>query len=436
MAASSILSAQDSNYWSLQYGNRARLLRGSVIGGDRDLSAVYYNPGGLALVDVPQLLLAGSVVEWTRYRLEDVGRGEVLNQSSLALSPSLVAEELPMGLLGDHRLAYSILTRQRSDVELRGPIGSGLEDLVPAIDFQSSDFEAEVRLSEYWAGVTWAASPGERWGVGISTFAAVRKQSADFSDFSQVLGKDQRAAVAAAGRSYNYQNVRLLWKLGLNTELEGWELGVSMTTSSVSLWGSGSTGFNRTLVAQHLDAEGNPITDIANDVQETPAMYRSPFSIGLGASRDFGSTKLHLSIEWFDAVAPYTVLDSELFEGQTSGEIIDTDITTAADSVLNWVVGVERDLAESRRVYASFRSDFSATAEKDPSLLNVVNFDLYHVAGGGTFSLGSSDFTLGSVVSYGRKTAPQSGRIPGLSDPVTLDFFRITIILGVSFSFE
>jgi hypothetical protein len=39
-------TAQDSQWWTNQYGNRARLLGGAVIGSARDLSAVYYNPGG------------------------------------------------------------------------------------------------------------------------------------------------------------------------------------------------------------------------------------------------------------------------------------------------------------------------------------------------------------------------------------------------------
>ena len=49
---------QDSHYWTNQFGNRARLLGGAVIGSTDDLSAVYYNPGGLALVEKSEILLA------------------------------------------------------------------------------------------------------------------------------------------------------------------------------------------------------------------------------------------------------------------------------------------------------------------------------------------------------------------------------------------
>ena len=41
--------AQDSHYWSEQYGTRAALLGGAMIGSVRDLSSTYYNPGATAL---------------------------------------------------------------------------------------------------------------------------------------------------------------------------------------------------------------------------------------------------------------------------------------------------------------------------------------------------------------------------------------------------
>ena len=59
--------AQDAHYWTDQFGNRARLLGGAVVGSVRDLSATYYNPGSLALVPTAELLLAGNVLSYTRY---------------------------------------------------------------------------------------------------------------------------------------------------------------------------------------------------------------------------------------------------------------------------------------------------------------------------------------------------------------------------------
>ena len=49
---------QDSHYWSEQYGTRAALLGGPMIGSVRDLSATYYNPGATALHGDSRFLLS------------------------------------------------------------------------------------------------------------------------------------------------------------------------------------------------------------------------------------------------------------------------------------------------------------------------------------------------------------------------------------------
>ena len=41
--------AQDTHYWSIQYGPVGQLVGGQLIGGVNDLSATFYNPGALAL---------------------------------------------------------------------------------------------------------------------------------------------------------------------------------------------------------------------------------------------------------------------------------------------------------------------------------------------------------------------------------------------------
>ena len=51
-------SAQDAQYWNIQYGPVAQLLGGQVVGSTRDLSATYYNPGGLGLTQDPGFLFS------------------------------------------------------------------------------------------------------------------------------------------------------------------------------------------------------------------------------------------------------------------------------------------------------------------------------------------------------------------------------------------
>ena len=73
------VAAQDNHYWTAQFGNRARLLGGAVVGSATDMSAVYYNPGALALVEKPELLLSGTVFQYETLGVENaLGPGELV----------------------------------------------------------------------------------------------------------------------------------------------------------------------------------------------------------------------------------------------------------------------------------------------------------------------------------------------------------------------
>ena len=115
-------TAQDSHYWTNQFGNRARLLGGAVIGSATDLSAVYYNPGAIALEDDPELLLSANVFQYSRLTVKDaLSPGQDVSSSRFNLSPSLFAGEIKSEALGDNRVAYAFLTRRESEGRIRKP---------------------------------------------------------------------------------------------------------------------------------------------------------------------------------------------------------------------------------------------------------------------------------------------------------------------------
>ena len=85
-------AGQDSHYWATQYGNQSRLLAGAVIGSVADVSAVFYNPGALALIESAELLLSGNVFEYTAVDYRGLVGGE--ERSSAALRREIPAPML------------------------------------------------------------------------------------------------------------------------------------------------------------------------------------------------------------------------------------------------------------------------------------------------------------------------------------------------------
>ena len=82
--------AQDAHYSTMQYGPRASLLGGAVIGSVDDVSGTYYNPGALVLASNLAFSFSTNVFEVESLRLEGRGgEGIELGSSRSGIRPPL-----------------------------------------------------------------------------------------------------------------------------------------------------------------------------------------------------------------------------------------------------------------------------------------------------------------------------------------------------------
>ena len=171
------VQAQDAHYWQFQFGSKSTLLGGAVIGSVDDISAVFYNPGALGIIDDPAFTVSANVIEFSTVRLVDeTGRGINLGTSSTGLRPSLIAGTLSEDLFGGGgRLAYSGLTRQSGSSDLQGLLTN--EDQVIFPEFEFDDIAANARFdgryNDLWVGLTYAHPISNSFGIGISWYNAL-----------------------------------------------------------------------------------------------------------------------------------------------------------------------------------------------------------------------------------------------------------------------
>jgi hypothetical protein len=436
-AGATALLAQDSHYWSNQFGNRARLLGGAVIGSADDLSSLYYNPGSLALVDRSAILMSGSVFEVTNIKVKNTVADKDDSFWTGRLSPSLFAGEIGSNERGDSRIAYSFLTRESGKLRIDS-LATTQGDFSPELSFLGADFRLDNEVNEYWFGGTYARPVGEDAGLGVSMFFAYRSQRGRAESTAQALATGNRAAVMNQVRDFSYWHWRVLWKIGLATYFQKWRLGITVTTPSIGLGGRGKVFYDDTFVGQAVDDQGNPLTYLALDRQEVGSNFKSPVSIGFGAARSFGATRIHLSAEWFNETAPYEVLQTEPFRAQSSGELIATDLVREFDHVVNFAVGVEQDISERVHGYGGFRTDFSGLGRDSSGNDAVTLLDIYHMSGGATLMVSDSEFTFGGVFSFGSAPVAKELVIPEeleFTREADVRYFRFLAILGFSFDF-
>ena len=114
------LHAQDANYWTVKYGPRASLLGGAVIGSVNNVSAVFYNPGGLAMADSLGFALSLNVFERTSTTAErGSGAEDDVSTSHTGVAPSMLGGAINGPESGTHVFAYSLITRERIRSSIR-----------------------------------------------------------------------------------------------------------------------------------------------------------------------------------------------------------------------------------------------------------------------------------------------------------------------------
>jgi len=438
-AAPHAARAQDVQYWNATYGTRALLLGGVVIGSSQDISAVYYNPAGLALLEKTEVILSGSGYQYSSLSIDNgAGVGGTLTSSSIDALSGMFAGEIPLSFLKT-RLGYSVLTRQRFDgrIQARGlPLDTVLN--VPDLQFSSADLHGEESLNETWVGLTMARLLNPHVSFGFTTFAAVRSDRALFSTTAQAIDSSGAAAVGIQARDFSYDHWSLLWKLGLEVQFPAWSLGMTVTTPNVRVFGSGSAGRDFTVVDQGIAA--SPITRVATDFQEDVASaYHTPLSVGVGGSYKFGPTRVHASAEWFGSEAAFHVLATEPFTAQSSGQTMTNEVIQEFAAVLNYGVGIEHHFGPKLAAYGSFRTDKAPVPDSSAANSTFSRWDLSHVTAGAAFSWLHADLVLGTDFAFGSRE-PRAASTPPTLEPslpptAKISYKSATLFLAVKVAF-
>lgn len=459
----SMLKAQDTHYWTLQFGTRSALLGGAVVGGVKDNTALYYNPGSLGFVDTASVSIDASV-----YQLEKITIYNAIGNRG----------DFKGSNIGTIPLLFSGIIRNNNP---RLKIAYGF---VNTTDF---DFKATARLDGYYPIVAESESPGdeefiaqqtiatsvgemapslglgyrlsEKLSVGVTGLFTYRSQSFQKVSLSRFFLNDAgNTLVTATSLQYmSYYNIRGQLKLGVAWQYDKMDLGLAFTTPGIRLMGDGTVMAD--ITASNLNYNGTGRIDIlANDRQENlKSKFKSPLTVSAGVNFHFSRSTLGFSGEYFGGYEIYDIMRAEpsAFVRPASvypdlGSENFLRVKTGVRPVLNVSVGYEYRLNESVSFLTSFRTNNSYF---DEDLANVVgikpdlsSWNIYHFTAGSTFRIGRSSIAVGFMTGFGTdKHREQEGN---LAEPKESNFLRgattITkanynsfgFLLGYSYTFK
>ena len=427
------LVAQDSHYWTLQYGPRSSLLGGAVIGSVDDVSATYYNPGAVAQASDLAFAVSTDVFEVTGVVLEGGGgEGVDLGNAKSGLRPSMIAGTIKQGLFGGGGiLAYSALTRARGTQDLNGVLLLSGDDLPPEFELRHAvgGVGFAGRFNDFWGGITYSHALGRHVGLGVTWYGAVRSQERRRDAISQVVETDGSGTADIDFGGGSYTAYRTLFKVGVYGASGPVTGGLTLTTPSISLGGNGDLSFNSATF-------GTDTVALAASVQsDLSATYKSPLSIGAGVAWQVGGARLHGSLEWFDRIEPYFVMRGEDVEAfEPPGTTLSVDAVQEQDEVLNWALGLEYAFSPLVSGYVSYYTDNSTlTDEVERAGLGILPFDISNVTVGSDFVVRSVRLTLGLGLGWGSEVDQELTDLLKQEDPdfvATYEFRSLKLLFG------
>jgi hypothetical protein len=416
-------AAQDAHYWTYGYGPVGQLTEGTLVGGVGDLSAVYYNPGALALLDRSRFVVNLTSVEFATIDVPDAaGQDLDFDQFVFDIVPAMIAFKIGGDEGAKDHFAVAVLSRHDSDWD----IGYSDADVGPSTSGSAGYGRFRQRVLEYWMGGTWSHRLGDRLSIGLSPFVGYRAQRNRRSVAAGQLSDGTVSSLLVAAES-EYNHLRVLAKAGIAWRPGRFELGATVTAPGFKAWSTGKSTFNATVAG----VASTPLLS-ASSQRDLPATYEAPWSVAGGATWRTSLTAVHATVEWFSSVDTYDILELEPAPVAGSSASIPLSFQGAAESVVNFGVGVERRLGDRLVLYGGAARNHSAhVPERD----TFAAWDLTDVTAGFTFDTSRARIAFGAGYAWGSGEVTQVIAPPDQPRPTRpADFSRWTFSVGASFN--
>jgi hypothetical protein len=415
--------AQDSNYWSQQFGSRAALLGGAMVAGTRDVSEMYYNPGALSL-----LLKSVRSITANAYKIENIqmadgaGKGVELVSTRLSIFPQFVAGSRRFSKDAQIWLGYGILTRNQNNVRahIRTEFMTDILKNIAGNELYIGTFEYQATLNEVWLPQCLSYRLNPNLGIGITQFIAYRNQTQRVSANAQAIPLAQQTPpLPIAGHTdasdIIAHNFSLIWKFGIAHRGSRWRWGACLTLPAVNVFSNFQLLLHESLynLGDYLPEPiyGDFLMSFRS--KQLKSQIKTPLSISAGITYKGEKETIYMvSAEYFARILPYPVLRKSVNPfiytenpEVNTGRISQFQAFAVAKPIFNIAFGIEDPLNEKIVGMIGFRTDFNNLKGTIDQLsayaINRSQTDLYHLSGGVSYHKNKTDITVGFNFSYG-----------------------------------
>lgn len=423
-----------NHYWMQNFNSTSSLIGGAVVAGDGANSSIYYNPATIVEMDKgSNVSLAANLFSWNIYDNYNIlGTGNDLKTSTFQVQPQFISFTYKPKK-GNFSYAFTILTRIKEDVET-SYANSELYDILPNIpgeEIYNTIFANRNKYTDTWVGFGLGQQLTNRFSYGVTLFVsgstliyryAYSASAYIYTDSTNNNLNISSVSENAYSESFKFDQYRIITKLGFAYKLDNWRFGMVFTLPSINVYTSGRSASRIQTQINIHDSTGMHIPDFeifsAQEDKQLIANYKYPFAVSFGFIGTFkqGYQKLYFSMEYFNGINPYKMINAEIDPNITSPSVYESlpnkDYLTyayKADPVFNFVIGYSWRLSDKFKFVNAIRTDFASISNIGAedldgyNYMKVENFNIYHYSAGINFYFKKNNVTAGGQFSYGAK---------------------------------
>ena len=419
-------TAQDYHHWSEHFGARASLLGGAATAGLGDYATVYYNPAAMSFVENPSLSISVNAYRVRHLKLENaLGKGLDLKRTQLSVAPNLIAGIVELGKKKKLRLGYGVISRRNFTAKYDYLHVSNYEILAATAGDETfiGSYNLFHSLTEYWGGFGVSYQLTEAFSIGFAHYGIYRDVKYSNSYEMSVLPTDGSTGTVtsiASNISFNYYNVKGVFKPSIALNFDNFKFGATFTTPSFNILGKSKIyrdysirGLNQLI--------GTDITFI-DRADKQKVIHKEAAALAIGLSWRLGKKSwLHLSHETFFRKKYYLLWDPDQVPNSYPQTIADTTtyrffgnqnflaFGEEDTSITNLGLGFETQLGPRWDIYLGMRTDFLYNNSPyflfDRIGIDASKWNLYHASLGFVYeNKNAKRYTIGVECGFSGRT--------------------------------
>ncbi len=402
---SNYLNAQPTNYWSVSFNSEASLLAGAVVGGNSDITSIYYNPAGIAEIEDKKIAVNANLfnLSYTNYK-NALGTGTDIDYLGFTVQPRFISLILKPKKSKKIIWQLAIFNRNDSRISVYDQIEKPVQLIQPSIaENYIGNFDYVNDYIDSWGGLGVAYKINEKITIGSSLLVSVK--SFNYMNLINIDVHPVKESLPDTvdyyrANSTNYEkiilyDVRVIGKFGIRYQVNQFGFGLNLNIPSIRLFGNSDV--KRNISNTGIYYNGNQLEDtyLNESAKYLKSGFKDPLSIAFGLKYRSvsGKSNFYFTTEYFYKLDTYKAIDGT--------QVVSNDYEPATNflsykygskSIINFAAGWQFKSSEKFEILFGFRTNFNPySVSNNGEFQNLNEFtntsaDLYHITGGSKFN--------------------------------------------------